>query len=151
MDLLLISQGMPRTLYTNNAVPPRVHIVRALGGPFFNTVGLALSLAVVLLLHQYPIVLELARWSALAHGLLLVASLLPLPPVDGGTLLKWTLVQGGASEEAADARIRLVDGAIAVGAGAAALWMFASKFWVAGLVLLGLATLVWAIAAGKVR
>jgi hypothetical protein len=151
MDLLLISEGMPRTLYTNNAVLPRVHIVRALGGPIFNTFGLALSLAFVLLVRPHPIALELAGWSAVGHGLLLVASLLPLPPVDGGTLLKWAMVQRGLTEEAADARIRQIDGAIAVGAGAAALWMFASKFWGAGLALTGIAALVWAIAAGKVR
>lgn len=151
MDLLLISQGMPRTLYENNAVPPRVHRIRALGGPIFNTVGLVASLAVLFIVAGDPIATELAKWSALGHGLLLVGSLLPLPPVDGGTLLKWTLVERGATEAQADARIRRVDRAIAVAAVAAASWMFASQLWLAGIALLALAAIVLAIVAGKLR
>ncbi|MEZ4616783.1 MAG: hypothetical protein R2867_14945 [Caldilineaceae bacterium] len=33
MDEVLLYAGMPRTLYRNNAVPPKTHIGRALGGP----------------------------------------------------------------------------------------------------------------------
>ncbi|MEJ2710594.1 MAG: hypothetical protein P8074_23480, partial [Anaerolineales bacterium] len=44
MDEILLSSGMPRTLYQNNAVPPQTHIRRSLGGPIFSLTGFTLSL-----------------------------------------------------------------------------------------------------------
>lgn len=109
MDELRITAGMPRTLYWNNAVSPDVHRLRALGGPIFNALGFLLSLAIYRAAPRASVARELAGWSALGHGLLLPASLAPLPMVDGGTLLKWTLVARGRSEAEADALVRRVD------------------------------------------
>lgn len=109
MDELRITAGMPRTLYWNNAVSPDVHRLRALGGPIFNALGFLLSLAIYRAVPRRPIARELAGWSALGHGLLVITSLLPLPMVDGGTLLKWTLVARGRPEAEADALVRRVD------------------------------------------
>ena len=39
MDEILLSSGMPRTLYQENAVPPATHIRRSLGGPLFSLIG----------------------------------------------------------------------------------------------------------------
>lgn len=103
MDELRITVGMPRTLYWNNEVPPNVHRLRALGGPIFNALGFLLSLTIYRAAPRASVARELAGWSAIGHGLLLLMSLTPLPTVDGGTLLKWTLVARGRSEAEADA------------------------------------------------
>lgn len=94
-DTVLLSAGMPRTLYRNNEVPPRVHILRSLGGPLSNLLGLSVSL---LWRHQAaPASLsrELAETSAAAHAALAFGSFLPLPIIDGGVILKWSLVRRG--------------------------------------------------------
>lgn len=114
MDELRISAGMPRTLYRNNAVSPDMHRLRSLGGPVFNALGFLLSLATYRVAPRRSIVRELAAWSAIGHGLLVPMSLFPLPMVDGGTLLKWTLVARGRSEREADELARRVDWGLAI-------------------------------------
>lgn len=109
MDELRITAGMPRTLYSNNAVSPDAHRLRALGGPIFNALGFLVSLAIYRVVRPHSIARELAGWSAFGHGLLVIMSLSPLPMVDGGTLLKWTLVARGRDESEADAVVRRID------------------------------------------
>jgi hypothetical protein len=151
MDEILLSAGMPRTLYWNNAVSPNAHRLRAIGGPLFNLVALLLSLAIYALLAGNSIVRELAIWSALGHGLILIMSLVPLPVVDGGTLLKWTLVARGRTETQADAAVRRLDWGIASLTEIAGLVLVASRLWIAGGILLGLGMVVIAITAGKIH
>jgi len=102
MDELYISGGMPRTRYFNNDVPPEVHIGRSLGGPIFNLAGTLVSLAVLLLATNGSVMADLAGWSLTGQALILAGSLLPLPVVDGGVLLKWWLVRGGRTEAEAE-------------------------------------------------
>jgi len=102
MDELYISGGMPRTRYFNNDVPPEVHIGRSLGGPIFNLAGTLVSLAVLLLATKGSVMADLAGWSLTGQALILAGSLLPLPVVDGGVLLKWWLVRGGRTEAEAE-------------------------------------------------
>lgn len=109
MDEILVSSGMPRTVYHNQDVPPRVHRLRALGGPVFSALGLGVSLVLRALTPRGSTMHEVTGWSCLGHGLILLGSLAPLPFVDGGSLVKWTLVEGGQSEAEADALVRKVD------------------------------------------
>jgi hypothetical protein len=109
MDEILLSEGMPRTLYYDNDVPPRVHRLRALGGPIYNVVGLAISCLLRGLAPRGSWVREVAGWSRLGHAFILGGSLVPLPIVDGGTVLKWTLVERGRTHEQADEMVRQVD------------------------------------------
>lgn len=109
MDELRISASMPRTLYWDNDVSPDAHRLRALGGPAFNALGCLLSLATYRAASRHPVARELAGWSALGHGFILIMSLMPVPVVDGGVLLKWTLVARGRSAPEADALVRRVD------------------------------------------
>jgi hypothetical protein len=151
MDEILISTDMPRTLYSNNDVAPNVHRMRALGGPIFNLMGLLLSLAVYEVAPGHSIIRELAGWWAAGHGLQLIMSIVPLPPVDGGTILKWTLVERGKTEREADEIVRRVDwgmgmGAALIGAGAITL-----RMWVAGGILLGAGMIIIAVTAGRVQ
>ena len=83
MDEIRISANMPRTLYWNNAVSPDVHRLRALGGPIFSALSCLLSLATYRAVPRHAVAHELAGWSALGHGLLLLLCLMPVPVVDG--------------------------------------------------------------------
>jgi len=153
MDELLLwpSAGMPRTLYWNNEVSPDVHRMRAMGGPVFNVVGLLLSGVIYAVASGNPIARELAAWSVGGHGLLLILSLLPLPMVDGGTIMKWTLVARGKTEIEADEIVRQVDWVMGIVGGMIGVGFIAMQMWIAGVILVGIGVVVIGIAAGKIR
>jgi hypothetical protein len=117
MDEILISEGMPRTIYLDNDVPPRAHRLRAVGGPIFSALGLLASLLLRCLAPRNSLGRELAGWSCLGHGFVLAGSLAPLPVVDGGTILKWTLVEQGRTPTEADEIVRRAS--LSLGAAAA--------------------------------
>jgi hypothetical protein len=102
MDEILLSSGMPRTLYENNAVPPQTHILRSLGGPIFSLTGFMLSLLWWRISPHGSLRHDLAEASLAGHSFILLGSLAPLPMVDGGIILKWKLVEAGQSPEQAD-------------------------------------------------
>jgi hypothetical protein len=151
MDEILISLDMARTLYLNNDVLPRVHRMRALGGPIFNLIGLLLSLGIYAVASGNPIATELAGWSALGHGLLLTMSLFPLPPVDGGIILKWTLVARGNTEREADEMVRRVDWVIGIGTAIIGVGLMVMQMWTAGLILAGMSIVVIGVTVGKIH
>lgn len=151
MDEVIITLDMPRTLYTNNDVSPTAHRLRAAGGPIYNVAGLALSLAVYWIGTGIPIVQELAGWSAFGHGMLLLMSLTPVPPVDGGVLLKWTLVARGKTEREADRLVRRVDWGIGIGAASLGAGLLALQLWIAGAILLVVSIVIIAVTVGKLH
>jgi hypothetical protein len=102
MDEIFLSSGMPRTLYQNNAVAPRVHILRSLGGPIFSLICAMLSLLWRHLSPHGSLSHDLAEVSLAGHSMILLGSLAPVPVVDGGTILKWKLIEAGQSREQAD-------------------------------------------------
>lgn len=106
MDEVLLTADMPRTLYDNNDVPPQTHRLRALGGPIYSAISLLLSLCWRTFSPPQSAMRELAEISCVGHSVIFAGSLLPVPIVDGGTILKWTLVQRGAAPDAADAAVR---------------------------------------------
>ncbi|RIK53695.1 MAG: hypothetical protein DCC57_07995 [Chloroflexi bacterium] len=108
MNRILLSSGMPRTLYTDNAVSPTAHRLRAMGGPIYNALGVALSFVWRRRATPRSLNRELADVACASHGLLLIASLAPVPIVDGGVLLKWTLVARGEPSAAADQAVHRV-------------------------------------------
>ncbi len=151
MDEILIAWDMPRTLYSNNDVSPNVHRMRALGGPIFNVMGLLLGLAIYEVASSTSITKELAGWWVVGHGLQLIMSLSPLPPVDGGTILKWTLVAKGKTEREADEVVRRLDwilGTLLIITGIGLIFL---RLWIIGLILLGVGGIVFGIVAGKIR
>lgn len=151
MDEILISGEMPRTLYFNNDVAPKTHRMRALGGPIFNLVGLLLSLLIFTLVPGIPILREWMTWTAGGHGIQLLMSLTPVPMVDGGTILKWTLVARGKTEQEADQIVKRVDWVFASILGITAIILLLMKMWIAGIVCLILSAIVTAITMGKIR
>ena len=106
MDEILLKADMPRTLYHNNNVPPKAHKIRAIGGPIFSFTVLLLSLIWRKFAQPQSLNRELAEISCWSNGLIGIGSLAPLPIVDGGTLLKWTLVENGRTEEEADTAVQ---------------------------------------------
>jgi hypothetical protein len=143
MDMIQVSAGMPRTIYYQDDVSPRAHRLRAIGGPLFNVVGLLLSLLQRAASAPDSIWRTLADWSCLAHGFLLGGSLMPLPMVDGGSILKWSLVEGGQTPAEADETVRQAGVALAVAGAAAGAVMAAKRRWLqaAGLIVAGLLAL----------
>ena len=121
MDEILLSSGMPRTLYENNDVPPQTHIMRSLGGPVFSLVGFTLSLLWRQMSPDGSLSRDLADASLAGHSFILLGSIAPLPMVDGGIILKWKLVEAGQSPEQADQTVRRTSlslGAALLGLGA---------------------------------
>jgi hypothetical protein len=97
MDVILLSSGMPRTHYQNNAVSPQTHIRRSLGGLIFSLIGFSLSLLWLRISPSESLSHDLVEASLVGHSFILLGSLAPLPMVDGGTILKWKLVEAGQS------------------------------------------------------
>lgn len=151
MDEILISAGMPRTLYSDNEVSPAAHRMRAMGGPLFSALGLLLSVGVYGIASSGSMAWELAAWSIIGHGFILIGCILPLPIVDGGTILKWTMVQRGKTEAEADDVLRRASWLIGILAGAIGVGLLVAQMWIAGLVLVGAGGLAVGMAVGKIR
>jgi hypothetical protein len=137
MDALEILAGMPVCIYTlenHRSTAPRQHILRALGGPAFN---LLLMLAARLLRRftsPHTASCEVLDVTVEMNTFLCTASLLPLPGIDGGPLLKWSLVEAGRTPTQADALVRQTDLALSPALGALALaHLRRRRWWPAGL------------------
>jgi hypothetical protein len=147
-DEILLSSGMPRTLYQNNDVPPQTHIRRSLGGPIFSLTGFTLSLLWRQLSPLGSLSRDLAEASLAGHSFILLGSVAPLPMVDGGIILKWKLVEAGQSPKQADQTVHKISlglGAAFLGLGAL-LGFVQKRKLVGGLLAAGGAV---GIAAGK--
>ena len=151
MDEILITADMPRTIYKNNDIAPKAHRMRALGGPVYNLACILISLAIFEVSPHDSLLHELMAWSAFGHIMLLVMSLIPVPMVDGGSILKWTLVIRGRTERAADELVRKVDWVLGVILAITGLGMLFVGWWVVGLILLAVGGIVSGIAAKKNR
>jgi hypothetical protein len=71
--------------------------------------------------------------------------------LDGGTILKWTLMASGRTETAADEIVRRVDWVIGIIGGIIGVGLIALQMWLAGMIVLGIGMVVIGIAAGKLR
>jgi hypothetical protein len=152
MDEIIVSSGMPRTVYHDGNVSPLVHRLRALGGPVYNAMGLVTGLLLRLLAPGGSLVREVAGWSCLGHGLILGGSLVPLPFVDGGSILKWTLVASGRTPEEADELVRRADLALGGAALAAGVALIATRRrWLSALGLVAAGTIAVAAALDRIR
>jgi hypothetical protein len=151
MDRIQLSSGMPRTIYDNNDVPPRAHRMRAMGGPIFSALGLVISLLVRAFSPCKSIAREVASWSSIGHGLIFTGSLAPLPIVDGGSILKWTLVDRGRTPEEADRIVHQAGIATGIAATTAGAALATRRCWLpaAGLIAAGIIAI--ASALGKIR
>ena len=123
MDALRVTWGMPLVVYydiNDQTVTPRQHIARALGGPAFNALLLPVALLLRKLTRPGSIPRDVADAAAGMNLFLSTASLLPIPGIDGGPILKWALVARGSAPGEADEMVKAVDRAVGAGLGVAA-------------------------------
>ncbi len=106
MDEIRLAADMPRTIYFDSDISPDAHRIRASGGPVFSGLGFLLSLLLRCATKQGTAGRELADIACASHGFLFAGSLMPLKIVDGGTLLKWTLIDRGSTVEEADNQVK---------------------------------------------
>jgi hypothetical protein len=151
MDEILLAADMPRTIYQDDDVPPSAHRLRASGGPLYSALGLLSSLALRSAAPRDSLAHELAHWSCLGHGLILAGSLMPLPIVDGGVLLKWTLVEGGQTADEADQIVKQAGLSLGAAATATAAAMAARRRWLPALGLVAGGAIAIAAALDKLR
>jgi len=140
MDQFRIQFGMPRCVYyelNDQNVTPREHQVRALGGPVFNLGVLPFAWASRKLAREGTIADVVARTAFDTNLFLSSVSLLPIPGIDGGPILKWGQVDRGKTIPEADEVVRKANGPLAL-----ILGLFSSAAFLKKKTLLGLFSLV---------
>jgi Zn-dependent protease len=154
MDALRVTWGMPLVVYydiDDPNVTPRQHIVRSLGGPVFNILALQVAMLFRRLFRPGSIAHEVAEAAVTTNGFLVGVSLLPIPGIDGGPLLKWSLVEKGCSPEQADETVRKVNRAVSATLGLAGGLALKKRKWVLGGFLATLAAMALGVALGLLR
>ncbi len=123
MDALRVAWGMPLCVYydiDDPNVTPRQHIARAMGGPVINSLLLGIFWLLRKFLPENSIAREITHAGIDTNLFLFTVSLLPIPGIDGGPILKWGLVERGHTQEEADEIVVQVNKVAAVGLGVAA-------------------------------
>lgn len=117
MDQLRIQFGMPRCIYheiNDLEVTPCQHLVRSLGGPVINLILLPITGFFRLITKPDSIAGETAKTAYHTNLFLSLVSWLPIPGIDGGPILKWSLVERGHTIEEADKVVQKVNGPLAI-------------------------------------
>ena len=154
MDQMRIQAGMPRCIYheiNDHDVTPRQHIARSMGGPIVSLLLLPVTGLMRTLTKTDSIAGETARTAFQTNLFLSLVSLLPIPGIDGGPILKWSLVERGKTIEEADQVVRQVNGPLAVSLGLFSSWAFLSKKILQGFFSLMLGVTSLSIFAGWLK
>jgi hypothetical protein len=149
MDAIRITWGMPILVYydvNDQRVSPREHMIRAAGGPFINFVILLLSLILRPFTRFESVSRDITDVAIGMNSFLLFAGLQPQPWLDGGPLVKWSLVERGYSIKQADEVVRKINTVIGPGLIGASVLAFKKRRKLVG-VLLGLLSLTSILAA----
>jgi hypothetical protein len=146
MDQMKIQMGMPRCIYyelNDRDVAPHQHIIRSLGGPIFNMLMVPILAVLRSFTKPRSIARETANTALQTNLFLSFISLLPIPGIDGGPILKWGLVEKGYEINEADEIVRKTNGPLAVLLGLFSSWAFGRKKILAGMFsgMLGLISL----------
>jgi hypothetical protein len=127
MDELQIQWGMPRCRYeqlNDLEVSPRQHIIRSLGGPLFNLLMITPIFIVRGVTQPGTIARETANTALRTNIFLSFVSILPIPGIDGGPILKWGLVERGHDVETADKIVQKANGPLSGLLGLFGVWAF---------------------------
>jgi len=151
MDAIRITWGMPLVVYydiNDEDVTPRQHIIRALGGPIFNLS--VLPIAQIYRRRAIPgtVTRDVLDAAVNTNAFLPAVGLLPIPGIDGGPILKWSLVESGQTTVEADIMVRKVDGVLGIILAFISVAAFRKRRWVAGCLCVQLAALALSIALG---
>jgi len=154
MDQMRIQAGMPRCIYheiNDQDVTPRQHIARSLGGPIVSLLFLPVTGLMRTVTKSDSIAGETAKTAFQTNLLLSLVSLLPIPGIDGGPILKWSLVESGKTIEEADQVVQKVNGPLAVILGLFSSWAFLSKKILLGFFSLMLGVTSLSIFTGRLK
>jgi Zn-dependent protease len=150
VDAIRITWGMPLLVYhdiNDPTVTPSQHIIRALGGPVFNALLLPFAWLGRYLTQTGSILGDVANTALRMNAFLCSVSLLPIPGLDGGPLLKWSLVKKGWSVKDADETVRKVNWGVGGAAVSASVVAFRRRRPIIGLLCAMTAGVALAIAA----
>lgn len=132
VDAIRVQFGMPLLIYTpesDRTVRPVEHIIRALGGPAFNAVCMLAARIFRLAASKGSIarsVLDAAVWT---NTFLSTMSFLPVPGIDGGSILHWSAVSSGKTREEANDIVVHANRITAIGLGVAGATLFHKRRW----------------------
>ena len=142
---------MPLCVYhdiNDESVTPRQHIIRAFGGPLFNLLVLPIALIFRSLTHPRSFARDVANAAVGTNIFLPVVGLVPLPGIDGGAILKWSLVEKGLTQEEADLGVRKVDGVLGPLFAIAGFFSFKNRRWLIGGLFAQFSLIAIAVALG---
>jgi Zn-dependent protease len=154
MDAIRVVLGMPLVVYfdvNEPTVRPRQHITRALGGPLFNALLIPLAWLGGAASRSGSARRDVAQAALWANLFIVAAGLLPIPVLDGGAVLKWSLVERGYNLKQADQLVMKANRLTGAGLGAAAAIALRKKQRFAGIVLAFLAAISLAFGLGLVK
>ncbi|NQS92340.1 MAG: hypothetical protein HQ574_08015 [Chloroflexi bacterium] len=146
MDEVRIQFGLPRCIYqdiNDREVTPQQHVLRSLGGPVINLLLLPVTGLARYLTKPGSIAGETAKTAYQTNIFLSLVSLLPIPGIDGGPILKWSLVEKGYEYKEAEKVVQQVNGPLALLLGLFSSQAFFRKKILAGILsgMLGLISL----------
>jgi len=146
--------GLPLLVYydiNDQNVTPRQHVVRALGGPLFNV--LVIPVALYYRYHTDPqsVTRDMAIAALWTNAFLPTVGLLPIPGIDGGPILKWSLVDKGRTPKEADKFVRKVDGVLGILLALAGGLSLKKRRWLVGGLLVQLAGIALSVALGILK
>lgn len=130
VDAIRIFYGTPLLIYydiNDQQVTPIQHILRASGGPLFNALMVPLCWLGRRLTRERSLSRYVADYALGTNCFISIFSLLPIPGIDGGPLLKWSLVEQGCNQVEADEVVKRVNLAMGSGLGIASAVAFKKR------------------------
>lgn len=154
MDEIHVLLGLPRIIYhklNDTSVTPRQHILRAAAGPLFNLIMLIPAWLARRFTRPNTPSRDIANVGLIVNASIAGVGLLPIPGIDGGAILRWSLVSQGRSIEQADRMVQKVNLGLSGGlAGLCAVAIQKRKPLIA--ILSGLfAALTLAVGTGRIK
>lgn len=154
MDAIRIVWGMPLLVYydiNDASVTPREHIGRALGGPIFNALVWAITKVLKPFTRTNSVARDMVEAAEATNAFLAGVGMLPVPGIDGGPVLKWSLVEHGYSIDQADMALRKVNGGLGVVLGGVGAALLKRRRWLGGGFLVMMAGTALSIALGILK
>lgn len=114
VDAIRVNFGMPLLIFfdpDDPQVQPSEHILRSIGGPVFNLLALLPAYIFLTSCSEGTPERFAAQLAFDTNLFLSTAALAPLPVLDGGPLLKWSLVRQGSSPQKAEEIVKRANGA----------------------------------------
>ncbi len=153
-DAIRILFGTPLLIYhdvNDQSVTPTQHMLRSMGGPILNALMAPVWWLAHRFTHQGTFTRYIIDFGMGANLLLGLGALLPIPFLDGGTLLKWSLVRKGCSLAQAEDAVRKANLAVGASLAVTSGVMLNKRRSLQAAIALGLAAATLAIGTGLLK